>query len=612
MNTQETQDRWSDSARSALDSSIRAVRKYRRLDLADALYQARARLDDPGLRIVVAGEFKQGKSSLVNALLRRTVCAVDDDIATVVPTYVSFAAAPAAVAVLAHPESEVVERMPIPLESVAHAQTEAPQGPDGAVVRAVEIGVPAPLLHLGMTLVDTPGVGGLSSAHGEVTLAALRLANAMIFVSDSSAEYSAAEMEFLEQASQLCPTIIAALTKVDISPHWRHIQDLNARHLERRNIDFHQVATSAALRWHALSRNDAELDSESGLVALEEMLRDVARSARHNDIAHAGRQVAAVGRELTRMFQAERLALSSASDAASLAKGYRQVASGAAEQRLPGAPWRQLLEDGATDLASHLDFELRAQLRKLQHEADDAINAGDPADIWPEFQPWLARRVARAVMNNHQILLSKAQDLVDKVSDAFSSAAQLSDAEIQIALPDPAAIAAPMERSLRDRGFGHHTLDVLKGSYSGVLMFGMLGTAWSTWSVLHPLPLLFGALVGGNAIRDVRSQRVATRRTRAQNATTQYLDDTILHVGKSTRDAIRQLARQLRDELVGQADRVRLSAEVQAELAQQHADGDAARAQARRQAIDVELGHIAELSSAGEQLARLRTRIAAR
>jgi hypothetical protein len=90
------------------------------------------------------------------------------------------------------------------------------------------------------------------------------------------------------------------------------------------------------------------------------------------------------------------------------------------------------------------------------------------------------------------------------------------------------------------------------------------------------------------------------------------LDDTILHVGKSTRDAIRQLARQLRDELVGQADRVRLSAEVQAELAQQHADGDAARAQARRQAIDVELGHIAELSSAGEQLARLRTRIAAR
>ncbi|MCB9388419.1 MAG: dynamin family protein [Acidimicrobiia bacterium] len=92
------------------------MRKHRRLDLADRLYQARARLDDPGLRIVVAGEFKQGKSSLINALLRRTVCAVDDDIATVVPTYVSHAAAPAALAVLAHDDSDRIERMPIPLE----------------------------------------------------------------------------------------------------------------------------------------------------------------------------------------------------------------------------------------------------------------------------------------------------------------------------------------------------------------------------------------------------------------------------------------------------------------------------------------------------------------
>ena len=40
------------------------------------------------MHIVVAGEFKQGKSSLVNALVGAPVCPVDDDAATAVPTFV--------------------------------------------------------------------------------------------------------------------------------------------------------------------------------------------------------------------------------------------------------------------------------------------------------------------------------------------------------------------------------------------------------------------------------------------------------------------------------------------------------------------------------------------
>ena len=42
---------------------------------------------------MVVGEFKQGKSSLVNAMLNAPVCPVDDDVATSVPTLVRYAAA---------------------------------------------------------------------------------------------------------------------------------------------------------------------------------------------------------------------------------------------------------------------------------------------------------------------------------------------------------------------------------------------------------------------------------------------------------------------------------------------------------------------------------------
>ncbi len=56
-----------------------------RTDLAERLEQTRARLRDPGVRVIVVGEFKQGKSKLINALVNAPACPVDDDIATSVP-----------------------------------------------------------------------------------------------------------------------------------------------------------------------------------------------------------------------------------------------------------------------------------------------------------------------------------------------------------------------------------------------------------------------------------------------------------------------------------------------------------------------------------------------
>lgn len=67
-----------------------------RTDLVQRLLQARARLQDPNVRVVVVGEFKQGKSKLINALVNAPVCPIDDDVATSVPTAVGYGEQPAA------------------------------------------------------------------------------------------------------------------------------------------------------------------------------------------------------------------------------------------------------------------------------------------------------------------------------------------------------------------------------------------------------------------------------------------------------------------------------------------------------------------------------------
>src|SRR5262245_36373856 len=83
-------------AAQVVDFGLRACEAYGRPDLAARLTASQRTLADPAVHIVVAGEFKQGKSSLVNALVGANVCPVDDDVATAVPTYVRHGEQPRA------------------------------------------------------------------------------------------------------------------------------------------------------------------------------------------------------------------------------------------------------------------------------------------------------------------------------------------------------------------------------------------------------------------------------------------------------------------------------------------------------------------------------------
>ncbi|MDH3294393.1 MAG: dynamin family protein, partial [Acidimicrobiia bacterium] len=66
--------------------------RLERSDLADRLRATAARLSNPSTVMAVVGEFKQGKSQLINALIGRDVCPVDDDLATVAITWLSYRA----------------------------------------------------------------------------------------------------------------------------------------------------------------------------------------------------------------------------------------------------------------------------------------------------------------------------------------------------------------------------------------------------------------------------------------------------------------------------------------------------------------------------------------
>src|SRR4051812_49606592 len=109
------------------DRALALTRACQRADLERRLTLVRRRVQDPGVRVLVVGEPKRGKSSLVNALVGAPVCAVAEDVVTRVPTVVRGGPVPRAALVLGRrtsaggspaPDAEPA-RVGVPLETLA-------------------------------------------------------------------------------------------------------------------------------------------------------------------------------------------------------------------------------------------------------------------------------------------------------------------------------------------------------------------------------------------------------------------------------------------------------------------------------------------------------------
>ena len=173
-------------------------------DLVERMQSRNRVLADPAVTVMVVGEFKQGKSSLINALLSAPVCPVDDDVATAVPTVIRYAER-ARAAVAGGDESADPNWTEVPIDEARRVVLEGAAVASGRR-RVVEIGLPRRLLADGLVLVDTPGVGGIGSVHAAATASALPAADAILFVSDASQELTAPELEFLSATRRLCAT----------------------------------------------------------------------------------------------------------------------------------------------------------------------------------------------------------------------------------------------------------------------------------------------------------------------------------------------------------------------------------------------------------------------
>ena len=367
-----------------------AIARYDRPDLDERLAAAHARLLDDRTRVLVVGEFKQGKSMLVNGLVGAPVCPTFDDVATAVPTVVRHAEA--LDIALVRPDGE---RTTITGDELADHICEQGNPGNREGWSHAEVGLPRPVLSGGLEIVDTPGVGGLASVHGAATTAMLPSADAVLLVSDAAQEYTAPELDFLAQATAVCPNVACVVTKTDLYPEWRRIVELNRGHLATAGISTEVFGVSSSLRWHAVLHGDADVNAESGFPELigylrKRVLGQADRLARRG-VVH---DVMAVTEQIAGNLLAERTAQQDPAAAAALVRELTEAQQRATALKERSARWQQTLNDGVADLNADIDYDLRDRMKEISRLAEDELeNGGDPAKVWDQFAAWVQQEV---------------------------------------------------------------------------------------------------------------------------------------------------------------------------------------------------------------------------
>jgi GTPase SAR1 family protein len=196
----------------------------------------RRKLEDNTYQVLVVGEAKRGKSTLVNALIGRDILPTDVDIATSQVFRICPAQHEAYRLRFEDDSVQAITAADLPRYG---SQVVADQGGAArldAMIRWIEIDLPVKFLPPNVRILDTPGLGALYAAHALITHRFVPHADAVIFVLESQAPVGAPEIRFVEQLLGVTANVFFVQTKIDQFRReaWQEIQRRSQDILQKR------------------------------------------------------------------------------------------------------------------------------------------------------------------------------------------------------------------------------------------------------------------------------------------------------------------------------------------------------------------------------------------
>ncbi|MGV8074405.1 MAG: dynamin family protein [Syntrophobacteraceae bacterium] len=175
-----------------------------------ALAELREKIEGNTFNLVVVGQFKRGKTCLINALLGASILPVAVVPLTSVGTILTYGKDLKIQVLFNNGSVSEVEFV-----KLADYVTETGNPRNIKGVREVVIDYPSPYLRDGVRLIDTPGVGSVYEHNTDSAYRYLPKSDAAVFLLSVDQPVSKAEVDFLKDVRQYSDKIFFLLNKID-------------------------------------------------------------------------------------------------------------------------------------------------------------------------------------------------------------------------------------------------------------------------------------------------------------------------------------------------------------------------------------------------------------
>jgi len=441
------------------------------------LAAARARVAEDRFNLVVLGEFKRGKSTLINSLLGRNV--LPTGVVPLTSVVTTIASGDDDRLRVYFEDGRERER---PLDELAEYVTEARNPANRLGVELARVELDHELLRAGLELVDTPGIGSIHSHNTEVARGFLPRVDAALCVLDAGQPLSEGERELFREAAERVPRLLLVINKID--------------HLDHADREVAVEFVRSALR-DLLGGSEVELFAVSarrreGLEPLLARLRRLAAGERHALLVRSVSQLAqAAAGEIARVARFESHAIELPLDqlgarAETFEGRILELTAAAAEagdllergieravKQLVNEPLEQYARSEEarlrTELRKHLDeLGAKAPPRELSAELEGWVDATVRADferLVPRFEAAIAEQLTELEQRYAQRIERILEQVQEAAEDVFG--ARASDV-----LPDT-GLRAPSRFSFKLRDV-EHALDMIVG-FGRTIAPGALG-----------------------------------------------------------------------------------------------------------------------------------------
>ena len=175
------------------------------------------RLASARFHLAVLGQFKRGKSTLLNALIGEELLPSAIVPLTSVPTFLSWGPERQVKVVFldGRIEEPCFENAGNASVFLARYVTESHNPKNHLGVARVEVEHPSPLLQKGVVLIDTPGIGSTFQHNTEATLNFLPQCDAALFLVSADPPITQVEIEFLKAVCDKVVRTLFLMNKVD-------------------------------------------------------------------------------------------------------------------------------------------------------------------------------------------------------------------------------------------------------------------------------------------------------------------------------------------------------------------------------------------------------------